>query len=100
MSVIENAGRLRYKESDRLSAIATELTKLGAKIIEKEDMLLIEGVPELTGGELSAHNDHRIAMALAVAAIYADGDVTLDRPDVVEKSYPGFWGDFGKVGMD
>lgn len=64
---IINAGRLRIKECDRLAAVTSELNKLGAKIIEKEDGLLVTGVEKLKGNvEVWSHKDHRIAMTLAL----------------------------------
>ncbi|MCL2837874.1 MAG: 3-phosphoshikimate 1-carboxyvinyltransferase [Oscillospiraceae bacterium] len=97
-SKLINAGRLRIKESDRLNAIATELNKLGGKITEGEDYLEIEGVDGFHGGEVSAHNDHRIAMALAIAATRASGDVIINNAECVKKSYPHFWEDYAKLG--
>ena len=93
-SEIVNAGRLRLKESDRLSALAGELGKLGAKVVETDDSLLITGVNRLKGGDADARGDHRIAMAMAVASIRADGPVSLTGWQSVNKSYPGFWDDF------
>ncbi len=92
-SYITNAKRLRMKESDRLNAIATELNKMGSKITETEDSLIIDGVDDLSPAQVDSHNDHRIAMALAVAAIKA-GHVNLTQPEAVNKSYPKFWDDF------
>ena len=97
-SKLINAGRLRIKESDRLNAIATELNKLGGKIIEGEDWLEIEGVDGFTGGEVSAHNDHRIAMSLAIAATRASAAITIDNADCVKKSYPHFWEEYARLG--
>lgn len=92
-----NAGRLRIKESDRLSSMAAELAKLGAKVNEGPDSLTIFGQPHLPGGAVvEAHNDHRVAMALAVAAIGCRGPVRLMGGEAVAKSYPHFWQDFGK----
>jgi 3-phosphoshikimate 1-carboxyvinyltransferase len=93
---ITGAGRLRIKESDRLSALAQELAKLGADISEEEDGLTIRGrVPGLLpGGNVDAHGDHRIAMAMAVAAVGCGGPVRLAGAESVAKSYPGFWDDF------
>ena len=67
---IVNAARVRLKESDRLHAMAVELNKIGAKVEETKDGLIIEGVPALTGGTVSSWNDHRIAMMLAVACCH------------------------------
>ncbi|UWG96211.1 3-phosphoshikimate 1-carboxyvinyltransferase [Dehalobacter sp. DCM] len=95
---IINAGRLRIKESDRLKAIATELNTLGARIREQEEGLLIEGVETLHGGTVDSWNDHRIAMALAVASIKSSGPVILNGSEAVRKSYPHFWRDFTRLG--
>ena len=96
-SEIVNAARLRFKESDRLSAMATELEKLGAKVWEGEDSLVIEGTETLRGGNADSWGDHRIAMSLALAAVSCDGPVALTGWRSVNKSYPGFWEDFEKV---
>ncbi|WP_346917105.1 3-phosphoshikimate 1-carboxyvinyltransferase [Clostridium sp.] len=95
---IINAKRLRIKECDRLHAITAELNKLGANIIELEDSLIISGVSELKGGEVNSHNDHRIVMALAIAATRAKGEVIINNPSAVEKSYPNFFKDYIKLG--
>lgn len=95
---IINAGRLRIKECDRLSAVASELTKLGADIEEKKDGLIIKGKKELTGGEVESFNDHRIAMALAVAAIRCKEPVTIKDSGCIKKSYPTFWEHYKKLG--
>lgn len=95
---IINAGRLRIKECDRLNAITTELNKLGANIIELEDGLIINGVKSLKGGEVFSHDDHRIAMSLAIASTVCEEEVILENPACVSKSYPGFWKDFKSLG--
>lgn len=95
---IINAGRLRIKESDRLKAISTELNKLGGDIVEVEDSLIINGKTSLKGGIVDSWNDHRIAMALAIASIKATEEVTITNSDAVNKSYPHFWEDFKSVG--
>ena len=90
--------RLRLKESDRLAAMAEGLTRLGARIVQEEDAWIVEGNQRLTGGEVDAYGDHRIAMALAVAATVAEGPVTIHGAESVEKSYPDFWKDFVRGG--
>ena len=95
---IINAARLRIKESDRLKAISTELNKLGADVKELEDGLIINGKDSLTGGTVDSWNDHRIAMAMAIASIKCTGSLTITNSDVVKKSYPHFWEDFKSVG--
>lgn len=97
-SVIENAGRVRLKESDRLTAITENLNKLGADVRETADSLIINGKPELAGGVADGCGDHRIVMALAVASVACKGTVVIRGADAVEKSYPGFFGDFNKLG--
>lgn len=91
---IINAQRLKYKESNRLWATAQMLSALGADIQETEDGLIICGKPQLAGGTVDAANDHRIAMAAAVAASLCKADVTVVGAECVEKSYPNFWKDF------
>ena len=95
---IIRAGRLRIKESDRLAATACELAKLGADIREDGDSLVIQGKAELDGGEVDSWQDHRIAMALAVASIRCNRPVIIGGAECVNKSYPGFWRDFVSLG--
>ena len=95
---IINAKRLRFKESDRLKAISTELNKIGADIKENIDGLIIIGKEKLKGGEVNTWGDHRIAMALAIASIKCETPVTINNPNVVKKSYPIFFNDFKKLG--
>jgi len=90
-SKIFNAGRLRLKESDRLSALYTELKKMGADIEMEQDSLTIKGPAEMVGTTVDAHNDHRIAMACAVAALRAEGETTIKSAESVRKSYPQFF---------
>lgn len=95
---IINAERVRIKESDRLKAITTELKKLGADINEVGDGLVINGKGNLQGGIVDSWNDHRIAMALAIASIRCKDEVIIEGSKAVEKSYPNFWQDFEKLG--
>lgn len=95
---IYNAGRLRFKESDRLNAITSELGKIGAQIFENEDSLVIEGKGFLNGGMVSAHNDHRIVMALTIASCIAKNDIIIDFPEAVYKSSPDFFKQFKSLG--
>lgn len=97
-TAIVNAARLRIKESDRLATVTKELNNLGADVEEFEDHLLIHGVSSLHGGQVQAHNDHRIAMMLAIAATRADGPVVLSGAESVNKSYPSFWEDYQALG--
>ena len=88
-SEIIGAGIARHKESDRLHCIATELGKMGAKIEEKPDGLVIHPC-KLHGAEATSYHDHRIAMAVAVAAITAEQPTTVNDTACVAKSFPGF----------
>ncbi len=98
-SRIVNASRLRLKESDRLFAISDVLKKLGAEIEEGEDFLVIHGKQVLSGATVSSHNDHRIAMSAAIAALRCEGDVTITgAKKSVKKSYPDFFEDYKKLG--
>ncbi|MBR5154963.1 MAG: 3-phosphoshikimate 1-carboxyvinyltransferase [Clostridia bacterium] len=98
-SRIINAGRLRIKESDRLAAITSELKKMGATIKEDGDSLIVCGKQVLSGAQVSSHNDHRIAMATAVAACRCEGEVTIEGANkAVKKSYPDFFKAYKKLG--
>lgn len=97
-TTIINGERLRFKESDRLMATADVLNTLGGKVTETADGLIIEGVGKFTGGSVQSHNDHRIAMAVAVASICTEGKIVLDGAEAVNKSYPHFWDDFERMG--
>lgn len=93
-TVIENAARLRLKESDRLQSTAELLRRLGCPVTELPDGLIIKGGQGLTGGTVSACGDHRIAMSAAAAAALCTGPVTVTGAESVEKSYPRFWADW------
>lgn len=92
--------RLRVKESDRLAAMARELTGLGAEVKETADAIHIKGLGggKLRGGAVSAHSDHRIAMSLAVAASICERDVHIDDAGCVGKSAPDFWQEYASAG--
>lgn len=96
-TVIKNCARLRLKESDRLQTIHYMLTSLGASAEICGDSLVIHGVSHLSGGVVSSCNDHRIAMATSVASTVSDGEVTIEQAEAVEKSYPHFFEDIGKL---
>ena len=99
-TVIENAARLRLKESDRLQTTAALLRALGAAVTELPDGLVIEGGRPLSGGTVSACGDHRIAMSAAIAAALAEAPVTVSGAESVEKSYPRFWNDLRSLKGD
>ncbi|RLI90529.1 MAG: 3-phosphoshikimate 1-carboxyvinyltransferase, partial [Candidatus Altiarchaeales archaeon] len=95
---IANANRLRIKESDRLRAITQELRKMGADIRESGGGLIINGRCKLKGAVLDPHDDHRIAMSCAIAALSAEGETVIENPECVRKSYPNFFEDLEKLG--
>ena len=90
-TIIRGAEELRVKESDRIKSMATELKKMGAEIEEFEDGLSITGKKELKGAIIESYRDHRIAMALSIAALIADGTTTINGVSSVNISFPGFF---------
>jgi 3-phosphoshikimate 1-carboxyvinyltransferase len=97
---IVKAGRLRLKESDRLAATENALSSIGARIRQDGDSLVIFGGTPLTGGTADSWADHRIAMALAIAALSTRDGVLIKRAEAVRKSYPDFFREFRRLGGD
>lgn len=97
-TVIKNAQRLRYKESDRIKSVTTNLRAMGADVTETADGMVINGGKGLTGARLDSFNDHRIVMAFSVAALYAEGDTVIDGAESINKSYPSFFEDYNMLG--
>ncbi len=97
-SMITNAERLKIKESDRLRTVYDFLSKLGADISYGGTGLSLTGKTSLTGGQVTSHNDHRIAMAAAVASCVCNDNVTIENAEAVKKSYPDFFKDFISLG--
>ena len=91
-SRIKGALRLKYKESDRAEVLVNEFTKLGIKISITGDEMTIEG-GNIIGGEIDSHNDHRIAMAGAIAGLVSEKGVNIKKSECVNKSYPDFFKD-------
>ena len=90
-SRISGARELRVKESDRIAGMAAALSAMGADITPTEDGWIVNGPRHLEGANVDSLGDHRIAMAMAVAASIADGDTTIDGAESVDISYPGFF---------
>ena len=88
---ISNAGELRVKESDRISALCTNLRAMGAEVTEKPDGLSISGGKRLKGADIATRGDHRIAMAFAVAGLSASGATRIHEAECADVSFPGFW---------
>jgi 3-phosphoshikimate 1-carboxyvinyltransferase len=89
-TIIKDAGELRVKETDRISAVAQNLRLMGVPVEEFPDGMEITGGMELTGTTLTSFGDHRIAMAFAIAGLYAEGVTTIDDTECISTSYPGF----------
>ncbi len=92
-------GRLKHKESDRATVLKEEFTKLGISVVLDGDCMLVTG-GQIKAATMYAHNDHRIAMTAAVAALNADGPILIENAECIAKSYPGFYEDFASIGGD
>ena len=98
---IVNAEHVRYKETDRVSAMATELEKLGASVTETEETLTIHGDDsDLVGARVAGHDDHRIVMSLAVAGLVSAGETTIEGGEHVDVSFPDFFEVLYDLGAD
>ena len=94
---IFNVEHVRYKETDRISIIARELSKLGIKVEEKKDGLILSNSDNLNGADLNSENDHRLFMAFSIAGMYV-GNCTVSDPESVKISYPNFISEMKRVG--
>jgi 3-phosphoshikimate 1-carboxyvinyltransferase len=90
-TVIRDAAELRVKESDRIKATVEGLSRLGARIEERPDGVVVHGRGRLTGAEAGSHGDHRIAMTLGIAGLAATGQTVVDGAEAAAVSYPQFW---------
>jgi 3-phosphoshikimate 1-carboxyvinyltransferase len=93
-STLIGANRLVHKESDRASVLQKEFGKLGLDIIREDNRLIVSGNGTLLSGTIDSHNDHRIAMAGAIAACLTDSGITINGAECVAKSYPDFWDNY------
>ena len=96
-SVLHGVARLTHKESDRFTTLRDEFARLGIGIWKEGDAMMIKG-GQPSGGDVQAHGDHRIAMALATAALRASAPVTINGAECVHKSYPRFFEDLVDIG--
>ena len=94
---VRDAGELRVKESDRLSAVTRNLQAMGAQVEQTENGWRIPGGQRLHRAEIESYDDHRIAMAFAIAALRADGDSVIRNAECVKISYPGFFEDLERL---
>ena len=92
-TVIRDAAELKVKESNRIRTMAEGLSRLGAKVEETEDGLIIDGGAALHGGAVESYSDHRIAMSFAILSLVTDGEVRISDPDCVNISAPTFYED-------
>jgi 3-phosphoshikimate 1-carboxyvinyltransferase len=97
VTVISDVKELRFKESDRISAMTEGLRRLGVEVEEREDGMTIHGRETLQGNKLRSFGDHRIAMSLAVAGLCADGGVEVDDAQCVDISFPTFFNLFDAI---
>ena len=94
---IFNVEHARYKETDRIAILARELAKLGIKVKEKKDGLILNSSKSLTKADLNSENDHRLVMAFCIAGMYV-GNCTISDPESVEISYPNFISEMKRIG--
>lgn len=100
ITVVKDAQELRYKESDRIAALCQELRRLGIAASETPDGFIIQGGLPVTGGVVSAHGDHRLAMALSLAGLIAQAPVSVTGAEMLDESFPGFIGALHQLGAD
>lgn len=97
-TVIYGAERLRYKESNRIESVVTNLKAMGVDAEETSDGMIINGRGKMSGADLKGYNDHRIVMAFSVAGLFAEGKTTIDDAMSINKSYPDFFEDYNMLG--
>lgn len=97
-TVIYGAEHLRFKETDRLHVLTENLKKMGVKVEERKEGLIIQGSKKIKGAILDSHLDHRIAMALSIAAFGAEGDSIILNAECVRDSYPEFYNHLKDLG--
>jgi 3-phosphoshikimate 1-carboxyvinyltransferase len=96
-TVIRGAQELRVKESDRIHTTVTELSKIGVKIEELPDGMVIHGGGDIKGGECQSYGDHRLAMTLGIASLVSRGEIMIHDAEAVTVSYPGFWEELDRI---
>jgi 3-phosphoshikimate 1-carboxyvinyltransferase len=99
-TLVRDAVELRHKESDRITAVCTQLREIGADIQEKPDGFVVRGGKPLQGGRVSANGDHRLAMALAVAGLAASAPLEVEGAEIISESFPSFADDLRSLGAD
>ena len=97
-TIIRDAEELRFKETDRISAMSKGLTTLGAKIEEQKDGMIITGGKKLHGGTVESFSDHRIAMSMGIAGLVSSGEVRIEGANAASVSFPTFWDVLSELG--
>ncbi|MDB5246180.1 MAG: aroA [Segetibacter sp.] len=97
-TTMQGVSRLAHKESNRALTLQQEFAKMGVEIVLKDDVMLIKGGGEINGATVHSRHDHRIAMACAVAALKAGGEVMIEEAEAINKSYPDFYMHLQKLG--
>ncbi|MGN1420317.1 MAG: 3-phosphoshikimate 1-carboxyvinyltransferase [Eubacterium sp.] len=97
-TVISGAERLRFKESNRIESVVTNLKAMGVDVTETPDGMIINGGKALNGAKLKGYNDHRIVMSFSVAGLFAQGETVIDDAQSINKSYPSFFEDYNMLG--
>jgi len=97
-TILVGANRLLHKESNRAQTLMQEFAKMGVAILHDEDRLIVKGTGSVQGAAVAACGDHRIAMALAVAALAASGSTEISGAEAIKKSYPSFFADLSSLG--
>ncbi len=90
LTTVRDAAELRVKESDRIASVSEELEKMGARLEAAADGFTVRGPVALRGAQVDSHMDHRLAMALAIAGLVAQGDTRISRAEVIDDSFPDF----------
>jgi 3-phosphoshikimate 1-carboxyvinyltransferase len=99
-TVVREAAELRFKETDRIATAVEQLRRLGAGITAQADGFVVHGPTPLTGARVHSHGDHRLAMALAVAGLVAQGETIVEDVDCIDDSFPGFVAALAQLGAD
>ena len=94
---IYNVAHARFKETDRIEIIAREIKKIGVRVEEKDDGIILYPPENITSAQLDSENDHRLFMAFCICGMYI-GNCTISNPESVEVSYPNFISDITKIG--
>jgi 3-phosphoshikimate 1-carboxyvinyltransferase len=100
VSIVTDASELRVKESDRIASLTEELRRMGATIEPRTDGFEIRGPTQLRGAAVDSHGDHRLAMALAVAGLIAEGETTVQGAECIDESFPGFTQILARLGAE